>query len=83
MQKLNIEMSTRKTLSSSLWPPVDTTIIWSALFTRAVKRDFAKYLNAKLAKCLSRFLIVKKALVCTFNKENALVGAFFGHCEIS
>ena len=32
----------------------------------------AKYLNAKLAKCLSRFLIVK-ALVCTFNKENALV----------
>ena len=30
---------------------------------------------------INRFLIVK-ALVGTFNKEKALVGAFSGHCEI-
>ena len=28
-----------------------------------------------------RFLIVVKAIVCAFNKEKALVGAFSRHCE--
>ena len=36
-------------------------------------------LNARLAKCLNKFLIVK-ALV---NKDKALVGAFSGHYETS
>ena len=41
---------------------------------------FSLCLKAHLAKCLHRFQNVN-ALVDTFNQENALVGAFSGHCE--
>ena len=45
------------------------------------KRPNLLCLNAHLVYCPNRFFNVK-ALVCTFGKEKALVGAFSGHCKI-
>ena len=76
LQKLNIEMSTRKTPSSSLWPPVDTTIIWSALST-GLREIFKLQFSI-----VSKYILNCESTGMRFQQGEGSSMAFFGHCEI-